>query len=296
MSLNTPEAAMEWLRETATAFMLSTINDIHLPGVTEPAFGAPLVACAAGNDPLWTQYKQHVGQFHWTPLEAFTLSYPQEKVLAEELRVVVWILPQTEATLADHRKETSWPAERWARSRIFGEAHVNQGLRRHLTEALRERGIQALSPMLLPEWSTMPSEAFVFSSTWSERHAAFAAGLGTFGLCDGLITPVGKAMRAGSLIVRMDLPVTPRPYTHHQEYCLYYSRGTCGVCMARCPAGAITAKGHNKTLCSDYVDATVPYVLEQFGFDGYGCGFCQVNVPCERRIPGRSGVQATRLP
>jgi len=301
MSLNTPEAAMEWLRDTATAFMRGAKNDIHLPGKTEPAFGMPLLACAAGDDPLWAHYKRHVGQFHWTPLEAFALAYPQEKVPDEELRIVVWILPQTDATLADHRKETAWPAERWARSRIFGEAHVNQALRSHLTEAMHDRGIQAVSPMLLPEWSAMPSDDFVFASTWSERHAAYAAGLGTFGLCDGLITPVGKAMRVGSLIARIDLPVTPRPYIHHQEYCLYHSRGTCGVCMIRCPAGAITAEGHNKRLCQDYLDATVPYVLEQFGFDGYGCGLCQVNVPCERRIPrrvgtGRAGTQARQTP
>ena len=35
--------------------------------------------------------------------------------------VVVWILPQTEATLADQSKATEVPAERWARSRNFGE-------------------------------------------------------------------------------------------------------------------------------------------------------------------------------
>jgi epoxyqueuosine reductase QueG len=49
----------------------------------------------------------------------------------------------------------------------------------------------------LPEWSRRPSEKYVFSSNWSERHAAYTAGLGTFGLCDGLITPLGKAMRVG---------------------------------------------------------------------------------------------------
>jgi hypothetical protein len=36
-----------------------------------------------------------------------------------------------------------------------------------------------------------------YASSWSERHAAHAAGLGTFGLCDGLITAKGKAMQGG---------------------------------------------------------------------------------------------------
>ena len=43
------------------------------------------------------------------------------------------------------------------------------------------------------------SEKYGMASCWSERHAAFVSGLGTFGLCDGLITPVGKAMRCGSV-------------------------------------------------------------------------------------------------
>jgi hypothetical protein len=28
------------------------------------------------------------------------------------------------------------------------------------------------------------------------------------------------------------------------------------------------------------------YVLSHHGFEGYGCGFCQVGVPCESKIPG----------
>jgi len=36
------------------------------------------------------------------------------------------------------------------------------------------------------------------ASSWSERHAAYAAGLGTFSLNDALITPKGIAHRLGS--------------------------------------------------------------------------------------------------
>ena len=38
------------------------------------------------------------------------------------------------------------------------------------------------------------SEKYAYASTWSERHAAYAAGLGTFGLSDGLITAAGQGM------------------------------------------------------------------------------------------------------
>lgn len=286
MAFSSPSSASLWLTETSVAFMESPANDINLPGRREPAFGLPLVGFAAGDDPIWEGYKEHVGEFHWTPKEAFGLAYPEEAPDASELFVMSWVLPQTEATRNDNRKQKDRPAERWARSRIFGEENVNNGLRTHMLEALHAKGVQAAAPMLLPEWSRMDSEKFVFASKWSERHAAYAAGLGTFGLCDGLITPVGKAMRVGSLVMRLPVSVTERPYTHHQEYCLYFSSGICGVCMRRCPVNAISENGHDKVNCKAFLrGVTAPYVEETWHFKGYGCGLCQVGVPCEKGIP-----------
>jgi hypothetical protein len=218
----------DWIRNVAKDFVAGPANDMQLPSGPEPAFGPPLVGFAAGNDKLWDDYKVHVGAFHWTPAEAFRLGFPDENPAPEELSVVNWILPQTSATRRDHRKEKEFPSERWAHSRIMGEQFVNDGLRRRMVEALAREGVQAVAPVLLPAWSRQDSEKFVFASTWSERHAAYAAGNGTFGLCDGLITPVGKSMRTGSVIVRAALPPTPRPYTSHREYCLFFNSGTSG--------------------------------------------------------------------
>jgi len=69
------------------------------------------------------------------------------------------------------------------------------------------------------------------------------------------------------------------------EMSLFYSYGTCGKCMARCPADAVTKNGHDKQKCIAYVNMTRTYVTSNFGFEGYGCGFCQTGVPCESRIP-----------
>ena len=66
-------------------------------------------------------------------------------------------------------------------------------------------------------------------SNWSERHAAYAAGLGTFGLCDGLITQVGKAVRVGSVVAQVAVPASKRPYGDHQAYC-NHDKG-CRACI-----------------------------------------------------------------
>lgn len=251
----------------------------------EKAWSEPLVGFSNGADPLWEDYKQHVGPFHLRPMDIFQNAFPSASASSEDLTVISWILPQTEATKRDNRKETEWPADRWARARIYGEA-VNGKLRSHVVAELTAQGIEAVAGMHSPLWSTQTSDRYGFASTWSERHAAYAAGLGTFGLCDGLITPKGKAMRTGSVIANITIEPTQRPYTHHQQYCLFFTEGTCGQCIPRCPVAALSKDGHDKITCRAYLKPkTAEYVKANFGFDGYGCGLCQTGVPCESKIP-----------
>ena len=261
----------------------------------ERAWGEPLVGFSGGNDPLYEEYKEYVGPYHWTPWEIFSESFPGTDVEPGELTVICWVLPQTSMTKADSRKETVYPAERWARSRIYGEA-FNADLRKQVVDALAERGCDAVAPLLSPRWEGKKSERYVYSSTWSERHAAYASGLGTFGLCDGLITPKGKAVRIGSVVARVQIPHTPRPYLDHRAYCLFFAEGTCGECMARCPVGAITEAGHDKVRCRQHLSKTREYVRDSYGFEGYGCGLCQTGVPCESRVPTETGVHAAQVP
>lgn len=274
----------KWVESIIKDFINRSPENTLKNPANEKAWADPLVGFSRGDDPLYQSYKEHVGPFHWTPLELFNLAFPQSKVGADQLTIISWVLPQTEQTKADLRKETTYPSESWARARIFGE-EVNVKLRKHVAATLEASGIEAVAPMLFSQWTTKMSDRFGFASTWSERHAAHASGLGTFGLTDGLITPLGQAMRCGSVIARIQIPPTPRPYKDHHAYCLFYSRGTCGKCIQRCPANAVTKSGHDKLKCRAYLDMTKTYVPAHFGFEGYGCGFCQSGTPCESRIP-----------
>jgi epoxyqueuosine reductase len=258
-------------------------NSLHLLS-KEKAWDEPLVGFSRGGDPIYEQYKENIGPFHWTPLEAFQLAFPQLSVKSDELTVISWILPATEAVKADLRKQTTDPAEKWIRARIYGE-EFNEDLRKFVAATLTKSGHPADPPVFQSKFKTENSQRYGMASSWSERHAAYAAGLGTFGLCDGLITPKGKAMRCGSVIARIQIPATPRPYTDHHAYCLFYAKGICGMCTKRCPAGAVTKSGHDKTACMKQCAATAQYADKQFGLKGYGCGFCQTGVPCESRIP-----------
>ncbi len=243
----------------------------------------PLVGFAAGDDPLFREYKKVIGTFHFTPFEIFERTFGKKKL--KQLSVISWVLPAAEDIRKSNRKETRLPSLLWAHARNFGE-QFNVRLRDSIVAFLKKRGYRALAPMNSPHFKRLRSRRVGWASNWSERHAAYACGLGTFGLGDGLITPKGASVRIGSVITDLPLKPTPRIYPHRQANCLYFFNKTCRVCAARCPAGAISARGHDKDKCEAYIRSAIgPFKESRYGVKISGCGLCQTKVPCEFEIP-----------
>ena len=279
------ESAADWLRRVIADFVAtSPLNTLGLSG-GEVAWDSPLVGFSGGDDAIYQEFKDHIGDFYWTPMEIFNLTFPDVAAAPEDLTVISWILPQTRATKDENADQEVYPSTRWAAARDLGEK-FNVALRQHVVKTLLDEGIQAVAPMLSPHWRREDSQGYGFASNWSERHAAHAGGLGTFGLCDGLITPVGKAIRAGSVVARLEITPTQRPYQNHQSYCLYFSHGICRKCAERCPAEAINSEGHDKIRCQGHLGKAMSYAQKKYGLENkVGCGLCQVGVPCESHIP-----------
>ena len=185
----------DWIKNLIRDFIATSPDNTMQNQAGDPAWDSALVGFASGADQIWQQYKEYVGAFHWTPWEVFNQHRPEENVSAEQLTVISWVLPQRKVVRKTNLRAGKYPSEEWARIRIYGEA-FNVALRRHVVQNLEQAGHPAIAPMLAPNWTIVNSERFSYASSWSERHAAHAAGLGTFGLCDGLITAKGKAMRA----------------------------------------------------------------------------------------------------
>jgi ferredoxin len=263
----------------------SSANDLAR-STPEKVWDPPLVGFAAGNDPLFDDYVAHIGDFYLKPEDIFRQAFPEDTTVSgADLAVISWILPATAVTRAEQARCRKHPSERWARTRHFGE-QFNEVLRRHVVETLSAAGIPAVAPMLAKFWRRHSEGPFAPCSNWSERHAAHAAGLGTFGLCDGLITPLGKAVRVGSVVAQLDVPPTVRPYRDHRAYCLFYTHGNCGRCIPRCPVGALSAEGHDKHKCMQYTEFGMNLVMKKrHGIDTYACGLCQADVPCMDHIP-----------
>ena len=279
------ELSIKTITDMIQGFIAEPENNRLRPGLDEPAWQEPLVGVAAGDDPIFAEIKGHVGDFFWLPQEAFSIFLGGQAVSAAELSVIAWVLPQTKATKDENAREKVYPGKRWASTRLYGEM-INDALRKYVVARLEGMGLDAVAPPLMPEWGGHQSPDYGYASSWSERHAAHAAGLGTFGLCDGLITAKGKAIRAGSVLVRAEVPATPRPYDNHRAYCLHYTHDSCRKCIERCPVNALSLQGHDKVKCRRHLyDNVKPYVQKNYDLEIYGCGLCQVGVPCSDGIP-----------
>ncbi|QAR33828.1 epoxyqueuosine reductase [Geovibrio thiophilus] len=266
----------------------ATSGENHLHAINEKAWAAPLVGFASGADPLFEKYRKMIGDFYWTPADVMKQVYPDISFDPAGLTVVCWVLPQTDETVEEQRKATLLPSRRWIFSRLHGENFNNQ-LREDIEKFFRECGIKSASPSIAEGWGYRQSASAGICSNWSERHAAYAAGLGTFSLSDGFITEAGIAVRIGSVIIQAEIEPDERLYDHHMGNCLFHAKGKCSVCMKRCPAGAITEEGHNKEVCMKYIrEITVKYTEKVTGFKVNACGLCQAGVPCERRNPVKS--------
>ncbi|KAF0221036.1 MAG: 4Fe-4S [Geobacteraceae bacterium] len=256
--------------------------DNRRPGGGEPYFEVPLVGFAAADDQIFARYKEIIGPFHLTPQELMESDFGNE---ARAATVISWVLPIGRTTRESNRKQETWPSREWAETRTFGEV-FNVTLRRHMVGWLAEKGHLALAPQLSAKWREMGDTPVGIASTWSERHAAYAAGLGTFSLSDALITQRGIAHRLGSVITDLALFPSLRPAVDHRSNCLFFREGSCGMCIDRCPVGAISQEGHDKAKCRSYVYGTVPQAVgDMYGVAATGCGLCQTKVPCEAMIP-----------
>lgn len=252
-------------------------------------WGEPLVGFADGDDLIFSEFKSVVDPEHLTPREALARTYDKDlRDMTGHISVISWILPAAEETRRSNRTEDHVPSRLWSHTRWYGEM-CNEKLRTHVVDILNGSGYLATAPFLQAYFKIYANEKGPYSN-WSERHMAYAAGLGTFSLSDGLITERGIAIRCGSVVTNLALPASARKAESPFSNCLFYAGIKCRACIERCPAGAISENGHDKKKCQRYLHG-IGYMGQSMKYDNEksiaGCGLCQTKVPCEYQNPTR---------
>lgn len=233
---------------------------------------APLIGFAAADDPLFEQYRdpEAIGPEFRTPAGFMT----------EARSVVGLFFPFTEEVRNRVRRETELASPTW-KAAYGSNFTIVDAFLDDLVSRLEKEGVRVVQPNRAPDFErkavpTADGEDMHFSVSWSNRHAMYAAGLGTFGMHRHIITEKGCCGTTASFITDAELTPTKREYTGIYEWCIH-----CGKCSDRCPGGAIPKNGlRNLKKCSTHGGT----VREQFG--GF-CGKCLTAIPCEDRAPAR---------
>lgn len=118
----------DWVKSIIHDFITTSPLNTMEDGTDEPSWDQVLVGFASGTDQIWQQYKEYVGAFHWTPWEVFNQHRPEKNVGADQLTVISWVLPQRKLVREANKQEKKYPAEEWARIRVYGKRSINHTL------------------------------------------------------------------------------------------------------------------------------------------------------------------------
>ncbi|HVN71295.1 MAG TPA: epoxyqueuosine reductase, partial [Desulfomonilia bacterium] len=171
-------------------------------GPVKTSWQEPLVGYAGATDPLFRHLKQVAHPGHLLPSD----------LLEGAKTVVAYFLPFTKSIVKSNI-EGERPSRQWADAYLETNElimHINADI----TAFLGSRGYRTCT---VPP--THNFDPITLTSTWSHRHVAYIAGLGTFGLNRMLITERGCCGRLGSLVT--DLEITPVKRIEG-EYCLHF--------------------------------------------------------------------------
>jgi epoxyqueuosine reductase QueG len=229
-------------------------------------FDDPIVGVCGANDERLLSYKDND--------EANLHMLMPDEWLPGAKSVVSVFIPFTERVRASNRGNGPVSLE-WLNGRIEGQEFV-AALSIHLAEWLGDALVPSEDARFKFTYDDSTDPTRAFTSNWSERHVAHAAGLGTFSMPGGLITKKGVAGRLFSAVTAREVAPTPRAYDGIYDYCI-----KCSKCVARCPACAIT-----RDMKKDAVKCSIQLDIPKKKYAPYyGCGKCQTAVPCESVAP-----------
>ena len=252
-------------------------NLVLLPGeqVTVPVLDAPLVGVARADDPLFETFrKNEVIGAQWR--------LPGEW-MQDAKSVVAFFFPVSAEIRTRHRAARTATNEAWNYG--YGKhGHVVNAFLSGMTAEMEGHGVKTFIPTRDPSFKierqpvlSGGKEDVHYSTSWSNRHVAFVAGLGTFGIHRHLITREGCSGVLASMILDWEMEPTSANYRDPYENCIH-----CGACVTRCPAGAISLENlRNLKECAAYAAS-----LRSESDPGY-CGKCLVGIPCESVLPAK---------
>jgi epoxyqueuosine reductase QueG len=231
-------------------------------------FKKPLIGFAESGDPLFAMFKKVVNKNHLLP-----------SAIQNEPRSVISIYLPFDQNVVQSNKISKKPSYEWCLAYTDTNNFLNI-LSADLGMLIEQCGFKFGKQSAFHHLSNNHEKKIsvsLLTSQWSQRHVAYACGLGTFGINNMLITKSGCAGRFTSLVTTMPLIPSPKLET---ELCLAKKGGHCYACIKRCPASAISFEGFDRLKCWQYlIDNNI--VSQKHNIPVVNvCGKCCTQVPC----------------
>jgi epoxyqueuosine reductase QueG len=231
---------------------------------TQTNWRQPIIGFASAENSLFDQYKKIIRSSHATPKE----------LLPGAKSVVVYFIPFEKNLHRENAASPVFASRSWAVAYVETNQLISD-LNQHIKNELSSNRYQAA---LVPPTHNFDKKTLM--SDWSHRHMAYAAGIGSFGTNNLLITAKGCSGRVGSLVT--DLAFEPSQ-AQNGENCLTKAGQQCLKCVKQCAYDALHADGFDRHACYRQL------LLNDRHHKDLGltdvCGKCAAMVPCSVTNP-----------
>jgi len=252
------------MREKLEAFVKEYVKECSESPLTKSKWEEPVFAYASTKDPIFKDLKTIIGAYHKLP----------EDIMEDGKTVITYFIPIARS-IADSNIPGYFSSEDWVYA-YFETVDLINVVNEGLKKLFADNGYKIAVTADHRSWDPKTMQC-----DWSHRHAAYIAGLGTFGLNRGLITEKGVCGRIGTLITDAEIEPTMRP---QEEFCLYKRNGSCRICLNKCPVSALDLPDiYDNKKCMDVTYENA----EKYKGIGFAdvCAKCMTGVPCSIKKP-----------
>lgn len=223
----------------------------------------PLIKFADAGDKIFYKFKEVVRPSHALPKD----------FLSSAETVIAFFLPFSRE-IANSNIEGKYSSKEWAIAYIETNQLISE-LNSYIKDELKKLNYQS---SIIPATHNFDEEEL--KSDWSHRHAAYAAGLGSFGINNMLISEKGCAGRYGSIVTDLKIEASERK---EEEKCLNKAGYDCRRCVERCVNNSLQIDSFDRFKCYELLLENVE-LHSEIGLTDV-CGKCCVDLPCSFTDP-----------
>lgn len=245
----------EFIKNTIVEFIDKYCEENNIKNIWEE----PIVGFADANSDYIKNLKNIVLKSHYSP-----------KDFLEDATIIVCYFLPFKRDIGKSNKVEGLPSQIWADAYIVTN-EMTQHVNEYIVHQIEKLGYKAVNPVNAGKF-----DQNILKSKWSQRHLAYAAGIGTFGINNLLISEKGSCGRYFSVITNLDVK-SDEPIK--EDRCMYKKDKSCGICVKRCKKGALTYEEFDRFKCSAKLEKNKKEVGAAV------CGKCAVELPCSYKNP-----------